>query len=118
MSKELFKEFVKKNPNLIKYVNSNEMTWQKFYELYDMYGEDEKVWNKYLKQEKKDISNLSAATAFTDFVNFLKTVNLDGLQEGINSVQRVLGIFQDFTKKDNSNKEEYKPRPIYKHFED
>ena len=118
MSKELFKEFVKKNPSLIKYVNNNEMTWQKFYELYDMYGEDEKIWNKYLKQEKKDIPNLSAVTTFTDFINFIKTVNLDGLQEGINSVQRVLGIFQDFTKKDNSNKEEYKPRPIYKHFED
>lgn len=119
MSKELFKEFVKKNPNLIKYVNNNEMTWQKFYELYDMYGEDEKVWSKYLKTEKKDISNLTATTAFTEFINFLKTVNLDGLQEGIGSVQRVLGIFQDFTKKDNSiNKEEYKPRPIYKHFED
>lgn len=116
MSKELFKEFVKKNPQLIKYVNNNEMTWQKFYEMYDIYGSDDKVWDKYLKE---DIKNLSTGAALTDFINFIKTVNLDGLQEGINSVQRVLGIFQDFTKKDSSTtKEEYKPRPIYKHFED
>ena len=27
----------------------------------------------------------------------LKTINLDSLQEGINSVQRVLGVFQDFS---------------------
>ena len=114
MSKETFKEFVKNNPRLVKFVNNNEMTWQKFYEMYDMYGANNDVWNKYLKDEKDLEKNIGVA----DFVNFLKTVNLDSLQEGINNVQRVLGIFQDFTKKENTTKEEYKPRPIYKHFED
>lgn len=118
MSKESFKEFVKKNPKLIKYVKTNEMSWQKFYELYDMYGEENEIWNEYLK-EGDSIKTVAAGAGFTDFINWLKTVNLDGLQEGIGNVQRVLGIFQDFTKKDNNTqKEEYKPRPIYKHFED
>ncbi len=119
MSKEEFKNFVKKNPQLIKYVKNNEMTWQKFYEIYDIYGEDEHAWKDYLnvKKEIKDVT--SSTLGVTEFVNWLKTVNLDNLQEGINNVQRVLGIFQDFTKKDDTNlKEEYKPRPIYKHFED
>ena len=49
MKKEEFKEFVKKNPKLISYVKSNEMSWQKFYELYDLYGEDENIWKDYLK---------------------------------------------------------------------
>ena len=119
MSKDTFKEFVKKNPKLIKYVRNNEMTWQNFYEIYDMYGEDDKVWQEYLKDDiVKDSAKAGATIGFADFINFLKTVNLDGLQEGIGNIQRVLGIFQDFTKKDNSAKEEYKPRPIYKHFED
>ena len=48
MSKESFKEFVKKNPRLIKYVKNNEMTWQKFYEIYDIYGEDKNAWSEYL----------------------------------------------------------------------
>lgn len=118
MSKETFKEFVKKNPKLIKYVKNNEMSWQKFYELYDMYGENNEIWKDYLKEDDK-IKTVAAGAGFTDFINFLKTVNLDGLQEGIGNVQRVLGIFQDFTKKDSEQKkEEYKPRPIYKHFED
>lgn len=43
MSKEEFKSFVRKNPSLIKYVNNNSMTWQKFYEMYDMYGESNDV---------------------------------------------------------------------------
>lgn len=50
--KEQFKEFVKKNPILIKYVDSNEMTWQKFYEMYDLYGDDNSVWDKYLESNK------------------------------------------------------------------
>ena len=51
MSVDSFKMFVRKNPNLIKYVNNNEMTWQKFYEMYDLYGEDNSIWNKYLKEQ-------------------------------------------------------------------
>lgn len=120
MSKEMFKEFVKKHPSLIKYVKNNEMTWQKFYEIYDMYGEDNKVWKEYFNETKNDKAAATATSiGFADFINWLKNVNLDGLQEGIGNVQRVLGIFQDFTKKDTTTKtEEYKPRPIYKHFED
>ena len=121
MSKEAFKEFVKKNPKLIKYVRNNEMTWQKFYEIYDIYGEEDSAWKDYLQEKRIENTATTAATTVgvADFVNWLKTVNLDGLQEGIGSVQRVLGMFQDFAKKDdNQPKQEYKPRPIYKHFED
>ena len=39
MSKEDFKKFVKKNPRLLRYINNKEMTWQQFYEMYDLYGE-------------------------------------------------------------------------------
>lgn len=119
MSKEAFKEFVKENPNLIKYVRNNEMTWQKFYEMYDLYGNSSDVWKDYLKNESSEKIKESSA-GFTEFVNWIKTINLDGLQEGIGNIQRILGVFQDFSKKDsNSTKEpEYKPRPIYKHFED
>ena len=46
--KEEFKEFVKKNPSLINHVNNNQMTWQKFYELYDMYGDNNDIWDKYI----------------------------------------------------------------------
>ena len=117
MSKETFKEFVKKNPSLIKYVKSGDMTWQKFYEMYDLYGEDDKVWNDYIKQEVVEKAAVSSV-GLVDFLSWLKTVNLDSLQEGIGSVQRVLGVFQDLTNKDTKKEETYKPRPLYKHFED
>ena len=126
MKKDDFKEFVKKHPNLITYVKNNEMTWQKFYEMYDLYGEDESIWKDYigLKEENK-INNTTEKVALgeltlTEFINFIKKVDLDSLQEGISNVQRVLGVVQDFSKKDNKSEQTstYKPRPLYRHFED
>ena len=122
MKKEEFKDFVKKNPRLITYVKNNEMTWQKFYEMYDLYGESEDVWKEYLNKEvkKEEIvnNNVKAGLTLSEVVNWFKNVDLDGLQEGIGNVQRVLGVMQDFTKKDNKEVNTYKPRPLYKHFED
>jgi len=126
MKKEEFKEFVKKNPKLINYVKTNEMTWQKFYEMYDLYGEENDIWNEYIKKEVVEQSKTttkasSTLFSFNEIVNWLKNVDLDGLKEGIGNVQRVLGVVQDFSKKDNAgetSKPAYKPRPLYKHFED
>lgn len=126
MKKEEFKEFVKKNPRLITYVKNNEMTWQKFYEMYDLYGESEEAWKEYItKEEQKEeivnagVKNGVAGLTLSEVVNWFKNVDLDGLQEGIGNVQRVLGVMQDLTtKKDTTQKTTYKPRPLYKHFED
>ena len=128
MKKEKFKEFVKNNPKLIKFVKNDEMTWQKFYEIYDLYGEEESAWKDYLGGTKVEnntvetpVKSAISGLALSEVVNWFKNVNLDGLQEGIGNVQRVLGVVQDFSKKDNSienTKPAYKPRPLYKHFED
>ena len=46
-------------------------------------------------------------------------IGIDSIQNGVVSIQRVLGVVQDFINKDDSSTtEEYKPRPLYKHFED
>lgn len=126
MKKDEFKEFVKNNPKLIKYVKNNEMTWQKFYEMYDLYGDSNDVWKEYInpKMEEKieNVKNVGkvgiAGLTLSEVVNWIKNVDLDNLQEGIGNVQRVLGVMQDFTKKDSVEKSVYKPRPLYKHFED
>ena len=122
MSKlDQFKEFVKKNPNLVKYVKNNEMTWQKFYEIYDMYGEDTEVWKDYQKKEEsaQDVSKTAAVGGF-DLINWLKNIDIDSFQENINSVKRVVSVLQELGTKDtpSSTNSNYKPRPIYKHFED
>lgn len=117
MGKIEFKEFVKNNPSLYKYVKNQEMTWQKFYELFDLYGSDNEVWNDYIKVNKTVSTTTSSSF---DLLNWLKKFNLDEIQDGLNSVGRVVSVLQDLgTNNDSTNAQStYKPRPLYKHFED
>jgi hypothetical protein len=111
LSKETFKEFVRKNPRLLRYIKNKEMTWQSFYEIYDMYGESSEAWKSYL-EDKKEIK-----TSNIDFMNYLKNIDLDAVQESINSIQRVLGVVSDLTisKQVDNNIE---PKPLYQHLDD
>ena len=54
MSKESFKEFIKKRPELAQAVFNNKTTFQKLYEAYDMYGEDSNVFDELYQQIKDD----------------------------------------------------------------
>ena len=122
MSKEEFKSFVRKNPSLIKYVNNNSMTWQKFYEMYDMYGESNDIWINYLGTTSNNIVKAntlsSSENAFRELVNTVKTINLEKVQKGINSLQKTISLVQELGSSNNTTPKEYERRPIYKHFED
>lgn len=117
MSKiEEFKSFVRKNPILINHVKANDMTWQKFYEIYDLYGEDNTAWKEFLvaKEESKE-----KKSTVNEFLNMAKNMDVDKVQESITSVQKALALFGDlFTKETPTTKSTYKPRPIYRSFED
>lgn len=109
MSKETFKEFIRNKPYLIDYVNDNTMSWQKFYELYDLYGEDDKIWSKYRTNQNNKISNL------------IQKINPDTLQQHIETAQKALDIFSELATKTPEKKESIKPpveRPITKFFGD
>jgi len=111
-----FKQFVKENPSLLKFVRNNEMTWQKFYEMYDLYGKENDIWKDYIIPIKTKVEK--ETTSF-DFINWLKNIDMDAFQENVNSVKRVIGVLQELGSKDtNTTSSEYKPRPLYKHFED
>lgn len=113
-----FKEFVKEHPSLIRYVKNNEMTWQKFYELFDLYGSENEVWDTYITPVAATTAAATTSST-TDIFGWLKSLDLDALQDNISSIQRVVGVLQDLgSNKDDSVKPEYKPRPLYKHFED
>lgn len=114
MSKESFKEFVKKNPGLTKHVYSNGMSWQKFYEMYDMYGEDNDIWNEYLQSKVEK----PLETRNQELSNYFKNINLDTVQESINSLQRVLGVLGEIVIKKDNAVSSYEPKPIYKHLDD
>ncbi len=117
MSLENFKSFVKTNPSLTNFVRSGDMTWQKFYELYDLYGPVHDVWNKYLG------ITTNGAFSFKDIFGMLKNIDTNELQKGIGSLQKGIGYVQEFiankaTDTREEKKETYEPRPMYKYFDD
>lgn len=120
--KEEFKVFVKENPFLIQYVRDGKKSWQDFYEMYDLYGEDEDAWGKLLNEENKSTvkSNNRSGGYLEELVKMAKNVDVNKVQEGISSLQKTLGLFGELfaAKKEGSGKKEYNPRPLYKRFED
>ena len=119
MKHEAFKNFIKTKPELIKYVQSGEMTWQKFYELYDIYGEDESIWNKYILNNDR-----AAVDSISKITDMVKNVNVDSIKSHINTAQKAIDFIGDLTKKtpnnpiNNLNKGPVAPRPLNKFFED
>ena len=117
-----FKLFVKNNPNLITYVKNNTMSWQKFYELYDLYGEDNSVWNEYLNKDTTVNSiktESKKSSKFSDILDMAKNLDTNKLQDGISSVQKAIGLIGDMLVKDKKpDTSTYNPRPIYRRFDD
>lgn len=116
MSKETFKLFVRDNPSLVKYVNNNTMSWQKFYEMYELYGSDNNIWNNYLFNNEEDIS-VGSDRSFKELIAAIKGINLEKVQKGIDSIQKTISLVQGLgvgESVDNS----YEKKPTFKHFDD
>ena len=120
--KDEFKEFVQRHKELIKYVNSDVMTWQKFYEMWDLYGEKDDIWNNYfIKKDNNSSENTKTEEkkiGLSDVFNYLKQIDMNQLQGNIETLQKGIGLVQGLLKKDDGIKSTYTPRPIYQKFED
>ncbi len=120
--KEEFKLFVKDHPELIKFVKSNEMTWQKFYEVYSIYGTDDSVWSKYFKtlDEEESSSSTKENFSISDLIEMVKKVDLNNVQKNITNISKALGLVQSLItpEETTSQVDTYTPRPLYKKFED
>lgn len=122
-----FKSFVRKNPNLIAYVRDGSMSWQKFYELYDLYGEDNSIWDSYINKKIDNTitsrtSDNSSKSNFSlgNILDMAKNIDANRLSDGISSLQKAIGLFGDIISKDSasSTTSSYTPRPIYRKFDD
>lgn len=118
--KEEFKSFVRKKPELIKYVNSGETSWQQLYEKWSLYGEDEKIWEEYnIKSNNEEIKE-NETFNFSSIIDMVKKVDMNQVQKGVNSLQKIIELLQGFSLKDNnsSTTKTYEPRQLFKKFED
>lgn len=117
-----FKLFVKNNPILINYVKNGSSSWQSFYELYDLYGEDNNIWDKYLKSNNIEKEQTPKKNSFNNILDMAKNIDSNKLQDGISSVQKAIDLFSGMLVKDKDNNlpssKNYTPRPIYRKFDD
>ena len=119
MSKETFKIFARNHPELATQVINDKISWQKLYELYEIYGEDGSIWNNYLKlPENNNINN--TPTTFKELISIIKNIDLDSVQTGVSNLQKTIGLLQDIGigSTSSTQKENYEAKHLYQYFED
>ena len=84
MSKENFKLFARNHPELISSVMNGSTSWQRLYELYDIYGDNSDIWSKYITSTS-DVS-------FKEVFNKVKNIDMDSFQKGIDNLQKTIGM--------------------------
>ncbi len=116
MSKDTFKAFARVHPELATSVLNGNATWQQLYELYEIYGENNSIWNNYFTETTISNKITSSANTFKEFVNTFKNLDMESLQKNITNIQKTIAMIQEIgLTKDSKPKE---VQPIYKRFED
>ena len=103
--KEMFKEFVKLNPEFAYSVKNRKTTWQELYQIYDLYGSESSLFNQYKKNRITD--NITNSLGVKEIINSLKNINIDNLQENLNGLGKAVSFIEDLT---NSFKKEEKTK--------
>ena len=121
--KEEFKGFVKNHPELVKFIKSKEMSWQDFYNIYDIYGDKSDAWEKYFNSGDEVSSvNTGKIAGIGELTNLVKNINMDNIQKHIKTAQKAISVIQELTSKTPpsaaSNIISKSPRPLNKFFED
>lgn len=118
MSKESFKAFIKKRPELAQAVFNNKTTFQKLYEAYDMYGEDSNVFDELLTSKKETKEN-NSSLSFKEITNLFRNIDLDTVQKSVNGLQKAVSLISEIVPKNNNDfSPNYEERPINKYYED
>ena len=117
MSKELFKIFARQHPELATTVLKGNATWQQLYEIYEIYGENNSIWNNYFNSNSITENITTSTATIKDFINTFKNLDMESIQKGITNVQKTIGLLQDIGL-GNRNTNSYEPKPLYKRFDD
>lgn len=107
--KDEFKMFLRNKPELVTYIKNKDTSLQELYELYDIYGDDESIWNKYSSNNSNKITDI------------VKNIDIDKIEHHVNNAQKALNLMEDFTTNKNPIdliKGPLSERPLNKFFED
>ena len=120
--KEEFKVFVAGHPALVNVVKERRHSWQDLFEVFDLYGTDETLWEKYLSN--REVSGTSSSlkdNSLGELAKLFKNINIDNVQKYIDTAQKAIGVIQELTGAGATEAVTKGPavaRPINKIFED
>ena len=98
MDIDKFKAFVKTIPSVKDDVINGRYSWQQLYELYVLYGENDKMWEPYKKQSL-DMNGI---------FEMIKNVDLNALSKSFDGILKVLDLLSNFTSNDTpKNKKQW-----------
>lgn len=92
---EEFKEFVSTIPSIRQDVLNGRYSWQQLYELYDMYGKDDKFWMPY--------KNQSNGLDFMNMMELVKGIDVDALTSSLSAIEKVLTMASGFFVKEQTS---------------
>ena len=98
---EKFKKFAATKPFLKRKVDNKETTWQELFERYDIYGENDEIF----QEEKETIDNKErkAGDSFSSFMDMLSNIDIDKVTEGLNGMKKILSILSEVTQQENTS---------------
>lgn len=77
-----FKQFVSTIPSVRDDVLSGRYTWQQLFEMYDVYGKDDKFWIPY--------KNQSSGLDLIGLMDIVKGIDVDALSSSLTAIEKVL----------------------------
>lgn len=92
-----FKNFMRTMPDIREDVVNGRYTWQQLYEIYDVYGEDDKFWLAYKK----------SGVDFNGIFDILKNLDLNALSKSFDGINKVLDLIDGFMVKEEKPKTWY-----------
>lgn len=103
-----FKEFIKSVPGIRNEVLDGTYTWQQLYEIYSLYGKDDKVFAPYLNVKKEEEGSLDLNKVMYIF----KNLDLEAVGRSLDGIQKVLNIVIKMTDKEGNEESFYKDRRL------
>lgn len=88
MSKESFISYAREHPEFATQVLDGKVTWQQLYEIYEIYGENNKIIENYNK-------NNFDLNSFKEVFKVIKSIDIDSIQNSIGSLQKTISLIQD-----------------------
>lgn len=93
-----FREFVKKNPAIVKEVRKGSATWQELYEDWYLLGENDQRWEPFKTKEQKASEEKDDQASKGDWMSnvmgMVKKMDPNQLQYHINNLSQALGAIQ------------------------